>query len=143
MLSSILLAPRRRSSIGGQLVDCLDVLVRWGRFHCCEAPKVLRVNSKTHCDSVRSVSDWLDKSVIEGTDEPSRIFVLTHLLPDRDADVTHAPSNEEVCTVDASLAQFARAVHTWKSGHDFFDHFVCDFQHGLSSAHQERKNDLS
>ena len=55
----------------------------------------------------------------EGTDEPSRIFVLTHPLPDRDADVTHAPSNEQVCAVDASLAQFARAVHTWKSGHYF------------------------
>ena len=69
--------------------------------------------------------DWLDK------------FVLTH--PDRDADVTHASSNEEVCTVDASLAQFARAVHTWKSGHQPFDHFVCDFEHVLSSAHQDRK----
>ena len=77
--------------------------------------------------------------VIEGTDEPSRIFVLTHPLPDRDADVAYAPSNEEVCTVDASLAQFARAVHTWKSGHYFFDHFVSDFQHVLSSAHQDRK----
>ena len=121
------------------MVDCLDVLVRWGRFHRCEVPNVLRVNSKTYCDSVRSVSDWLDKSVIEVTDEPSRIFVLTHPLPDRDADVAHAPSNEEVCTVDASLAQFARAVHTWKSGHDFFDHLVSDLQHFSSSAHQQRK----
>ena len=79
----------------------------------------MRVNRKTYCDSVSSVFDWLDKCVIGGTDEPSRIFVLTHPLPDLDADVAYAPSNEEVCTVDASLAQFARAVHTWKSGHLF------------------------
>ena len=30
----------------------------------------------------------------------------------------------EVCTVDASVAQFARAVRTWKSGHYFYEHFV-------------------
>ena len=60
-------------------------------IHCCEAPNVMRANWKTSCDTVRSVFDWLDKSVIQGTDEQSRIFVLTHPLPDRDADVTHAP----------------------------------------------------
>ena len=45
---SFLFPLTQRSSTGGQLVDCLDYRVRWSRFHCCEAPKVLRVNSKTY-----------------------------------------------------------------------------------------------
>merc|ERR1719284_620058 len=32
--------------------------------------------------------------------------------------------NGEVCTVDASVAKFARAVRTWKSGHYFYEPLV-------------------
>ena len=80
-------------------------------IHCCEAPNVMRVKRKTYRDSTNAPLKELTN--------PRSILVLTHPLPDRDADVTHAPSNEEVCTVGASLAQCARAVHTWKSGHLF------------------------
>ena len=130
MLSSILCDPyplsfllplTQRSSTGGQLVDSFVFLGRWGRF--IFAKRLL------WCESIGRLFValwaqflcWLDKSVIEGTDEPSRIFLLQIEMPI----VAYAPSNEEVCTVDASPAQFARAVHTWKSGHYFFDHFVC------------------
>ena len=48
MLISIPCDPRRRSPAGGHLVACLDFRVRWGRFHRCEVPNVMRANWKTY-----------------------------------------------------------------------------------------------
>ena len=45
----------------------------------------------------------------------------------------------EARTVDASVAQVARAVRTWKSGHHFYEHFVSGMKETfMSTDHHQR-----
>ena len=109
-------------------------------IHYCEAPNVMRFNWKTYCDSVSSVFDWLDKCVIEGTDEPSRILVLITSLCQIAMLMSLMPHLMKKCA--QSMLRLLNLPALFIHGNldiYFFDHLVSDFQHVLSSAHQDRK----